>query len=182
VKTIKAEIEAKEQAARAVPEMPEDFHDAASAMWNTAWDLADTRWTTSRVSTSGASHARRSVERIGEHRKRTTNTARLLVVRSSQSPRKIFPITGEKPWNCLLLAKRSEAEVLPHPVSSICKTPRGSSSFQRENVAHRKVSIGVHCKLITRRSKRENFDRVPSKYSSAPCIVSPISWGKNQTR
>lgn len=41
VKTLKAEIEAKEQAARAAPEMPEDFHDAAAGMWNTAWDLAD---------------------------------------------------------------------------------------------------------------------------------------------
>lgn len=41
VKQIKAELAAKEQAERAAPEMPEDFHDAAAAMWQTAWQLAD---------------------------------------------------------------------------------------------------------------------------------------------
>lgn len=41
VKQIKAEMAAKEQAERAAPEMPEDFHDAAAAMWQTAWQLAD---------------------------------------------------------------------------------------------------------------------------------------------
>ncbi|PWE50408.1 hypothetical protein DEM26_05640 [Thioclava sp. NG1] len=41
VKQIMAEIAAKEQAARAVPEMPEDFQDAAAAMWQMGWELAD---------------------------------------------------------------------------------------------------------------------------------------------
>jgi len=41
VKQIKAEIVAKEQADRAAPEMPEDFRDAAAAMWQTSWQLAD---------------------------------------------------------------------------------------------------------------------------------------------
>ncbi|MGR3565061.1 MAG: DNA-binding protein [Heliomarina sp.] len=41
LKSIKAEIAAQQQAARQAPDMPEDFHDAASAMWNTAWSLAD---------------------------------------------------------------------------------------------------------------------------------------------
>jgi hypothetical protein len=41
VKLVKAEIEAKEEAARAAPPMPEDFSDAASAMWDLSWRLAD---------------------------------------------------------------------------------------------------------------------------------------------
>lgn len=41
VKLVKAEIEAKDEAARAAPPMPEDFSDAASAMWDLAWRLAD---------------------------------------------------------------------------------------------------------------------------------------------
>lgn len=41
VKQITAEIAAKEQAARVAPEMPEDFQDAAAAMWQMAWELAD---------------------------------------------------------------------------------------------------------------------------------------------
>lgn len=41
VKQITAEIAAKEQAARAAPEMPEDFRDAAAAMWQMSWELAD---------------------------------------------------------------------------------------------------------------------------------------------
>lgn len=41
VKTVKAELAAQEHAARAAPEMPEDFHDAAAAMWQTAWELSD---------------------------------------------------------------------------------------------------------------------------------------------
>jgi len=41
VKAAKAELAAKEQAARAAPEMPEDFHDAAAAMWHMSWQLAD---------------------------------------------------------------------------------------------------------------------------------------------
>ncbi|KUF09044.1 DNA-binding protein [Pseudoponticoccus marisrubri] len=41
VKQVKAEIAAREKAERAAPEMPEDFHDAAAAMWQTAWQLAD---------------------------------------------------------------------------------------------------------------------------------------------
>ena len=41
VKQIKAEIVAKEKADRAAPEMPDDFRDAAAAMWQTSWQLAD---------------------------------------------------------------------------------------------------------------------------------------------
>lgn len=41
VKMVKAEIEAKEEVARAAPPMPEDFSDAASAMWDLTWRLAD---------------------------------------------------------------------------------------------------------------------------------------------
>ncbi|MEP4194116.1 MAG: DNA-binding protein [Aliishimia sp.] len=41
VKAAKAELAAKEQAVRAAPEMPEDFHDAAAAMWHMSWQLAD---------------------------------------------------------------------------------------------------------------------------------------------
>jgi chromosome segregation ATPase len=41
VKAVKAELAAQDQAARAAPEMPEDFHDAAAAMWQAAWELAD---------------------------------------------------------------------------------------------------------------------------------------------
>ncbi|MGR3269814.1 hypothetical protein DU478_05830 [Thalassococcus profundi] len=41
VKQVTAEIAAKEQAARAAPEMPEDFRDAAAAMWQMSWELAD---------------------------------------------------------------------------------------------------------------------------------------------
>ncbi len=41
VKSIKAELAAKEQASREAPDMPDDFHDAAASMWNTAWSLAD---------------------------------------------------------------------------------------------------------------------------------------------
>lgn len=41
VKQISAEIAAKEQAAREAPAMPEDFHDAAAAMWQMSWELAD---------------------------------------------------------------------------------------------------------------------------------------------
>ncbi|WP_339638290.1 DNA-binding protein [uncultured Sulfitobacter sp.] len=41
VKMVKAEIVAKEEAARAAPPMPEDFSDAANAMWDLTWRLAD---------------------------------------------------------------------------------------------------------------------------------------------
>lgn len=41
VKSAKAELEAKEQAARQAPDMPADFHDAAAAMWEMSWQLAD---------------------------------------------------------------------------------------------------------------------------------------------
>jgi hypothetical protein len=41
VKMVKAEIEAKEEAARTAPPMPEDFSDAANAMWDLTWRLAD---------------------------------------------------------------------------------------------------------------------------------------------
>lgn len=41
VKQITAEIAAKEQAAQIAPEMPEDFRDAAGAMWQMFWELAD---------------------------------------------------------------------------------------------------------------------------------------------
>ena len=41
VKMVKAEIEAKEVVAGAAPPMPEDFSDAANAMWELAWRLAD---------------------------------------------------------------------------------------------------------------------------------------------
>lgn len=41
VKQVTAEIAAKEQAARTAPEMPEDFRDAAAAMWQMSWELAD---------------------------------------------------------------------------------------------------------------------------------------------
>lgn len=41
VKSIKAELAAKEQASREAPDMPDDFYDAAAAMWHTAWNLAD---------------------------------------------------------------------------------------------------------------------------------------------
>lgn len=41
VKSIKLELAAREQADRQAPDMPDDFHDAAAVMWNTAWTLAD---------------------------------------------------------------------------------------------------------------------------------------------
>lgn len=41
VKMVKAEIEAKEEAARTAPPMPEDFSAAANAMWDLTWRLAD---------------------------------------------------------------------------------------------------------------------------------------------
>lgn len=41
IKIVKAEIEAKEEAARSAPPMPEDFSDAANAMWDLSWRLAD---------------------------------------------------------------------------------------------------------------------------------------------
>lgn len=41
VKQVTAEIAAKEQAARVASEIPEGFRDAAAAMWQLAWELAD---------------------------------------------------------------------------------------------------------------------------------------------
>lgn len=41
VKQVTAEIAAKEQAARTAPDMPDDFRDAAAAMWQMGWELAD---------------------------------------------------------------------------------------------------------------------------------------------
>ncbi|WP_322866061.1 DNA-binding protein [Aquicoccus sp. G2-2] len=41
VKLVKAEIDAKEQAARLAPEMPDEVHDAAATIWQLAWDAAD---------------------------------------------------------------------------------------------------------------------------------------------
>lgn len=41
LKALKAEIAAQELAARKAPDMPEDFRDAAAAMWTAAWELAD---------------------------------------------------------------------------------------------------------------------------------------------
>ncbi|KZZ23482.1 hypothetical protein A3753_19340 [Sulfitobacter sp. HI0082] len=41
VKAVKAELSAQNQAAHSAPEMPDDFRDAAGAMWQAAWELAD---------------------------------------------------------------------------------------------------------------------------------------------